>query len=117
MVDRKNEYYDYSRLIRTTDSEPSKRLLVVFDHYIVPGSDSGDVFTVLSYDADRFLNDIPTIGPKNVRASDTLDFRPRVANYSSTTASPFDFASRTFTYKYNLKTRRKFITWVWFLSS
>ena len=33
---QKNEYYDYSRLIRTTDSEPSKRLLVVFDHYIVP---------------------------------------------------------------------------------
>ena len=101
---QKNEYYDYSRLIRTTDSEPSKRLLVVFDHYIVPASDSGDVFTVLSYDADRFLNDIPTIGPKNVRASDTLDFRPRVANYSSTTASPFDFASRTFTTNYNLKT-------------
>ena len=100
---QKNEYYDYSRLIRTTDSEPSKRLLVVFDHYIVPSSDAGDVFTVLSYDADRFLNDIPTIGPKNVRASDTLDFRPRVVNYSSTTASPFDFASRTFTTNYNLK--------------
>jgi hypothetical protein len=93
---QKNEYYDYSRLIRTTDSEPSKRLLVIFDHYIVPASDTGDVFTVLSYDADRFLNDIPTIGPKNVRASDTLDFRPRVANYSSTTASPFDFGSRDF---------------------
>ena len=100
---QKNEYYDYSRLIRTTDSEPSKRLLVVFDHYIVPASDTGDVFTVLSYDADRFLNDIPTIGPNNVRASDTLDFRPRVVDYSSTTASPFDFASRTFTTNYNLK--------------
>ena len=100
---QKNEYYDYSRLIRTTDSEPSKRLLVVYDHYIVPASDTGDVFTVLSYDADRFLNDIPTIGPNNVRASDTLDFRPRVINYSSTTASPFDFSSRTFTTNYNLK--------------
>lgn len=100
---QKNEYYDYSRLIRTTDSEPSKRLLVVFDHYIVPASDTGDVFTVLSYDSDRFLNDIPTIGPNNVRASDTLDFRPRVVDYSSTTASPFDFNSRTFTTDYNLK--------------
>ena len=100
---QKNEYYDYSRLIRTTDSEPSKRLLVVFDHYIVPASDTGDVFTVLSYDSDRFLNDIPTIGPNNVRASDTLDFRPRVVDYSSTTASPFDFGSRTFTTNYNLK--------------
>jgi len=100
---QKNEYYDYSRLIRTTDSEPSKRLLVVYDHYIVPASDTGDVFTVLSYDDDRFLTDIPTIGPNNVRASDTLDFRPRVVDYSSTTASPFDFASRTFTTDYNLK--------------
>ena len=100
---QKNEYYDYSRLIRTSDSEPSKRLLVVFDHYIVPASDTGDVFTVLSYDSDRFLNDIPTIGPNDVRASDTLDFRPRVVNYSSTTASPFDFNSRTFTTDYNLK--------------
>jgi hypothetical protein len=100
---QKNEYYDYSRLIRTTDSEPSKRLLVVYDHYIVPASDTGDVFTVLSYDDDRFLNDIPTIGPNDVRASDTLDFRPRVVDYSSTTASPFDFSSRTFTTDYNLK--------------
>ena len=90
-------------MIRTTDSEPSKRLLVVFDHYIVPASDTGDVFTVLSYDADRFLNDIPTIGPNNVRASDTLDFRPRVANYSGISSSPFDFSSRTFTTNYNLK--------------
>lgn len=90
-------------MIRTSDSEPSKRLLVVFDHYIVPASDTGDVFTVLSYDSDRFLNDIPTIGPNDVRASDTLDFRPRVVNYSSTTASPFDFNSRTFTTDYNLK--------------
>ena len=100
---QKNEYYDYSRLIRTTDSEPSKRLLVVFDHYIVPASDTGDVFTVLSYDSDRFLNDIPTIGPNNVRASDTLDFRPRVVNYSGISSSPFDFNSRTFTTDYNLK--------------
>ena len=100
---QKNEYYDYSRLIRTTDSEPSKRLLVVFDHYIVPASDTGDVFTVLSYDSDRFLNDIPTIGPNDVRASDTLDFRPRVVNYSGISSSPFDFGSRTFTTDYNLK--------------
>jgi len=100
---QKNEYYDYSRLIRTTDSEPSKRLLVVFDHYVVPASDTGDVFTVLSYDSDRFLNDIPTIGPNNIRASDTLDFRPRVVDYASTTASPFNFDSRTFTTNFNLK--------------
>ena len=31
-----------------------------------------------------------------VRASDTLDFRPRVQDFSVTTSSPFDFASRNF---------------------
>jgi hypothetical protein len=100
---QKDEYYDYSRLIRTTDLEPSRRLLVVYDHYVVPATDSGDVFTILSYDSDRFLSDIPSIGKRGVRASDTLDFRPRVANNSSTTRSPFDFDSRLFTTNYNLK--------------
>ena len=100
---QKDEYYDYSRLVRTTDLEPSKRLLVVYDHYVVPATDTGDVFTILSYDSDRFLSDIPSIGKRGVRASDTLDFRPRVVNNSSTTQSPFDFASRLFTTNYNLK--------------
>ena len=33
---------------------------------------------------------------KGGRASDVLDFRPRVADYNSTTASPFDFSARNF---------------------
>lgn len=95
---QKEQYYDYSRIIRTdNNTEPSKKLLIVFDHYTVPTSDSGDVFTVLSYDEQRFLSDIPSIGSKGVRCSDTLDFRPRVPVFSSTTKSPFDFDSRTFT--------------------
>ena len=95
---QKEQYYDYSRIIRNDNNiEPSKQLLVVFDHYTVPTSDSGDVFTVISYDEQRFLSDIPSIGSKGVRCSDTLDFRPRVPVFSSTTKSPFDFDSRTFT--------------------
>ena len=95
---QRDEYYDYSRLIRVGTQVPEKRLLVVYDHYTVPTSDNGDVFTVLSYDAERFSKDIPVIGSKNVRASDTLDFRPRVPTFStSTTRSPFDFSSRIFT--------------------
>ena len=55
-------------------------------------------FTVLSYDEERFANDIPNIGPFKVRASDTLDFRPRVSVFDPDTSgvSPFDFGSRSF---------------------
>ena len=95
---QKEQYYDYSRIIKNDNTtQPSKQLLIVFDHYTVPTSDSGDVFTVSSYDEQRFLSDIPSIGSKGVRCSDTLDFRPRVSLFSATDKSPFDFDSRTFT--------------------
>jgi hypothetical protein len=94
---QRDQYYDYSRLVRNKNTpEPSKQLLIVFDYYSVPSNDTGDVFTVLSYDQERFSNDIPTIGPRNVRASDTLDFRPRVSVFTNTNKSPFDFDSRDF---------------------
>ena len=93
---QKDQYYDYSRIIRNKNtSEPAKRLLIVFDYYSVDVTDSGDVFTALSYDKSRFQYDVPQIGPNKVRASDTLDFRPRLSVFSSTTSSPFDFSSRT----------------------
>lgn len=94
---QKEQYYDYSKLIRKNgESEPSRRLLVIFDYYSVPTNDTGDVFTANSYSQERFSSDIPNIGRFNVRASDTLDFRPRVSNFSSITSSPFDFSSRSF---------------------
>ena len=93
---QKDQYYDYSKIVRNKNTtEPSKQLLVVFDYYSVPSNDNGDVFTVLSYDKDRFTHDIPFIGPRSVRSSDTLDFRPRVSIFTSDSSSPFDFASRT----------------------
>ena len=96
---QREEYYDYSRLVRIGTQVPERRLLVVFDHYTIPSNDNGDVFTVLSYDSDRFSEDIPTIGDRNIRASDTLDFRPRVSVFdpSTATTSPFAFESRGFT--------------------
>jgi len=95
---QKDQYYDYSRIVRNKNTaEPSKQLLIVFDYYSVPSNDNGDVFTVLSYNQDRFATDIPTIGPRSVRSSDTLDFRPRVSIFSTNTSSPFDFNSRNFT--------------------
>jgi len=95
---QRNEFYDYSRLVRNKNvPEPSGQLLVVFDFYSV-SSDDGDVFTVESYDDDRFSKDIPSIGSENIRATDTLDFRPRVSEYivGSNTGSPFHFNQRGF---------------------
>ncbi len=96
---QKDEYYDYSRIVRNKNvPEPTRRLLVIFDYYSVPSDDNGDAFTVLSYDEERFAQDIPTIGRYRIRATDTLDFRPRVSVFDPTTAtiSPFDFSSRSF---------------------
>ena len=94
-----DQYYGYSKLIKNRGSfTPSRRLLIIFDHYSVSSTDNGDVFTVNSYDAERFTNDIPNIGKKLVRASDTLDFRPRVNVFDpavTTDKSPFDFNART----------------------
>jgi hypothetical protein len=94
---QRDQYLDYSRINRNkTSTIPSKRLLVVFDRYQVPSNDNGDVFTVLSYDEERYLEDIPNVGSRQVRASDILDFRPRVSPFTSTSASPFDFSQRSF---------------------
>ena len=94
---QRDEYYDYSRIVRKSNASiPTRRLMIVFDKYTIPTDDTGDVFTVLSYDKNRYTNDIPRIGPNRIRATDTLDFRPRVSDFGSTTdKSPFDFASRT----------------------
>ncbi len=91
------EFYDYSSIVRNQDvAEPTRPLLIIFDHYTVPSGDDGDIFTVLSYDDERYATDIPDIDGR-FRASDTIDFRPRVANFTVDTKSPFDFTSRTFT--------------------
>ena len=94
---QKEQYYDYSSIIRTEGSSiPSRQLMIIYDYYTVPSNDDGDVFTILSYDSERFSDDIPSIGPNLVRASDTLDFRPRVSELITFTKSPFDFSARDF---------------------
>ena len=93
----KDQYYDYSRIVRKNNQYiPSHQLLVIFDHYTVPSDDNGDVYTVNSYSDERYTNDIPLLGD-GTRSSDTLDFRPRVAPISGiATISPFHFDSRSF---------------------
>jgi len=93
---QKDQYYDYSRIVRKKSSQtPSRKLLVVYNCYQVPSNDNGDVYTVNSYSSERFGKDIPLL-PTGLRASDTLDFRPRVSEFTSTTSSPFAFGSRNF---------------------
>jgi hypothetical protein len=94
---QREQYLDYSRIVRNSGAiEPNKRLIVIFDRYQVPDNDNGDVFTVLSYGEERYGTDLPDIGPNRISASDVLDFRPRVAPFTSTSASPFDFSQRSF---------------------
>ena len=94
----KEQYLDYSRIVRSAGfPKPTRKVTVVFNRYDVPSTDNGDIFTVASYDLDRFTKDIPIL-ENNIRASDTLDFRPRVSSLASgiTTASPFAFSMRAF---------------------
>ena len=93
---QKEQYYDYSKLVRKNDSYiPTYQLLAIFDYYSIPTNDLGDVYTVNSYDAERFKNDVPYFS-NGVRISDTLDFRPYVAPFTGNASSPFDFSSRSF---------------------
>ena len=86
------EYYDFGRLIRKTSSQhPSRQLTVYFDYYTINSSDNGEVITTSSYPS--YNQNVPSFN--NVRNTDVIDFRPRVANYSGT-LSPFEFLSRNF---------------------
>ena len=108
---QKQSYYDYGKLVRKGDGyKPTFKLLAIFNRYDVPANDTGDVYTVASYDAERYKLDIPIVPISNIerdtteyteragghRASNLLDFRPRVPIFTSTTTSPFAPSSRNF---------------------
>jgi hypothetical protein len=89
------DYVDYGRIIRNSNtSEPTRKLKIVFDYYS-NNEATGTVESVNSYNGLNYSNEIPiTIDRK---ASDYLDFRPRVQPYlTSSTTSPFSFSSRNF---------------------
>ena len=99
---QENQYYDYSRIVKNSGGyTPSKQLLIIFNRFEVPASDTGDVFTVNSYNEERYKDDIPQIGPSQIFAHDVLDFRPRVDTFDPSTAtiSPFFYTSRDFSGK------------------
>ena len=97
---QREQFNDYSRLVRRTNFPPATRkVLVVFDKYVLPSNDNGDFYTVASYDEERFSNDVPLL-KDGLRATDTIDFRPRVSTYTGA-ESPFAFKNRTFAGAFN----------------
>ena len=94
---QKPTYYDYSFIERKKDFEsPTNRLKIVFKNFFVTSDDTGDFFNASSYpDASKKI--IPVDRNYDVFVSDLIDIRPRVSEYdTSSTISPFDFASRSF---------------------
>ena len=89
------EFVDYGRIIRNkNNSDPTKKLRIVFDYYL-NNEIVGNVESVNSYNSLNYSTEIPfIIGNK---ASDYIDFRPRVGAYSTNSiTSPFSFSSRNF---------------------
>ncbi len=94
---QREQFYDYSRIIRTgSATPPNKKLLIVFDQFKVPVDDKGDFYTANSYVEEVFTTGVPMLRGGTLRASDTLDFRPRVTPFIVDTASPFAYTSRDF---------------------
>lgn len=90
-----DDFYDYSKIIRTKlNYVPKRRLLVVFERYVINSSE--DLVTCNSYLESNFKNDVQVYN--GVRNTDIFDFRPRVSVYekNSSTYGPFHFLSRKF---------------------
>ena len=94
---QREQFYDFSRLVRNGNADaPNKKLLIVFDQFKVPANDKGDFYTANSYVEEIFAKGVPMLKGGTLRASDTLDFRPRVAPFTIDTESPFSYESRDF---------------------
>lgn len=87
--------YDYSRITRKSNVlEPTKKLKVVFQNYTIDTKDTGEFITANSYPSDGFENDVDLY--RNSRLTDYIDIRPRVASYTLSSKSPFEFDARNF---------------------
>lgn len=92
---QRDTFYDYSRIIRKSDVEkPTKKLRIIFQNYTIDASDTGEFITVNSYSESNFKHDVPLF--QNSRLTDYIDIRPRVAQYTESSYSPFEFSARGF---------------------
>jgi len=88
---QREEFYDFGRIVRKQGfPEPQGQLKIYFDHYVINSEDSGDIVTANSY---TNFDNVPAFD--NIRNTDVIDLRPRVAAYSGS-RSPFEFDSRDF---------------------
>ena len=94
---QKPTYYDFSFIERKKAFEaPTNRLKIIFKNFFVTSDDTGDFFNASSY-PDSSKKIIPVDRNYDVFMSDLIDIRPRVSAYNtSSTLSPFDFDSRSF---------------------
>ena len=87
------EFYDFGRLVRRQGApEPSGRLKVFFDKFVINSEDSGELVTASSYGSDVY-DIVPSF--RGTRNTDVVDLRPRVADYNSA-LSPFEWSARIF---------------------
>ena len=88
------DYVDYAALIRREGTEaPTRRITIVYNHFVIDESDPGDFVTVNSYERKLYGRVIPFIGSRPV--SDVIDLRPRVTSVVDGKA-PWEFEARQF---------------------
>ena len=92
---QRDTFYDFSRIIRRQGVEsPKKKITIVFQNYTIDSSDTGEFITANSYSQENFKHDVGFY--QGSRLTDFIDIRPRVAPYTLTNKSPFEFDSRNF---------------------
>ena len=94
---QRNDYYDYSRIIRLSqDYIPNRRILVLFERYNI--ETANDFVTLNGYEYVNY-SDIPSNG--GIRNSQIIDFRPRASFYNKNTSDygPFYFHGDNITSK------------------
>jgi hypothetical protein len=92
---QRDTFYDFSRIIRKNGvSAPNRKIKVVFQNYTIDPSDTGEIISANSYSSENFKYDVPIY--QGSRLTDFIDIRPRVAPYTPSNKSPFEFDSRNF---------------------
>jgi len=91
-------YYDYSYILRKQGVvSPRKSVKIVYSKGYYESADDGDITTANSYEGFNYGTEIQSIDA--YRNTDLIDARPRVDDYTVAvdSASPFEFAGRSFT--------------------
>jgi predicted small secreted protein len=95
---QKDTIYDYSRIVRKAGSPaPNRKIKIIFESASCASSDSGDITVANSYNQFDYCY-IPSLNSQ-IRATDILDIRPKVSDYTvspGSSRSPFEFLGRTF---------------------